>query len=101
MYPKIKTIIPEVTSRINFNEKIEMIISPMTGGIQGYVRQEDFYSQSTHKNSNEGKIIYFNASNIVNPSMTNNILFAFFSHELMHILTFQEKNISRNVSEDT
>lgn len=101
IYPKIKNVLPEISKLINFNDKLNVIITPMSGDIQGYIRQEDLRTKNQYPNSNEGKIIYLNAQNITNPNISNNILYAFFSHELMHILSYQEKNINRFVSEDT
>jgi predicted metal-dependent peptidase len=60
----------------------------MNGGVQGYIRPEDFNSKTQSNTSNGGTVVYFNANNILNPSMSNNILFSFFAHEFMHIITF-------------
>jgi hypothetical protein len=100
MYPKIKTVLPDAANQINFSKKIEMVITPMVGSSQGYVKQEDFYDKSDYKNSNEGNVVYFNANNITQGTMPNNVLFSFFAHEVMHILSYQEKTIKRNISED-
>jgi len=48
MYPKIKTVLPDIINQINFNKKIEMVITPMTGAHQGYIKQEDFYDKSDY-----------------------------------------------------
>lgn len=101
MYPKIKTVLPDAANQINFNKKIEMVITPMVGSSQGYIKQEDFYDKSDYKNSNEGNVIYFNAQNIIKGFMPNNVLFSFFAHEVMHILSFQEKAVKRGIFEDT
>ena len=100
MYPKIKTVLPDAANQINFSKKIEMVVTPMVGSSQGYVKQEDFYDKSDYKNSNEGNVVYFNANNITQGTMPNNVLFSFFAHEVMHILSYQEKTIKRNISED-
>ncbi len=100
IYPKIKTVLPNVVNWINFNDKIQLVLTPMGQNIQGYVKQEDFYSKNKYSESNEGKVVYLNVNNVVNQSISNNILFSFFSHELMHVLSYQEKNVSRNVDEE-
>ncbi len=101
IYPKLVKVLPNITSWLSYNQKLNIILTPMNGGIQGYIRPEDFNSKTQNNTSNSGTIVYLNANNILNPSISNNILFSFFAHEFMHIITFREKNIYFNVSEDT
>ncbi len=98
IYPKIIKVLPNISRWLNYNQKINLVLSPMNGGVQGYVRWDDFNQGST---SNSGNVVYFNANNILNPSFSNNVLFSFFAHELMHLITFHEKNVALNIEEDT
>lgn len=101
MYPKIIKLFPGVKNWLNYQDKIIVVLTPMTNGIQGYIRWDDFNTASQSQTSNQGNIIYLNSNNILNPSISNNVLYAFFAHEFMHLITYHEKNLGYNTEEAT
>lgn len=101
IYIKILKIFPDVRQWLSFEDRIDLVFTPMSSGIQGYVRWDDFNTKEQSKTSNDGNIIYMNSLNVVNPSISNNVLFSFFSHELMHLITYHEKNLKYNLEEET
>lgn len=101
IYPKVTKLFPDISKWLSYQEKLTVVLSPMKNGVQGYVRWDDFNSISQSKTSNDGNIIYFNPINILNPSFSNFVLYSFFSHELMHLITYYEKNLKYRVEEDT
>jgi hypothetical protein len=98
IYPKLIKVLPNISNWLGYSQRLNIILTPMNGGVQGYIRWEDF---SQAKGSNNGTIVYLNSNNILNPSMSNNILFSFFAHEFMHVITFWEKNVYQNIEEST
>jgi predicted metal-dependent peptidase len=93
--------LPNIAQWLNYQKKLTVVFTPMGSGVQGYIRWDDFNSKTQSKTSNEGNIVYLNPNNILNPSISNNILFSFFAHELMHLITYQEKTVNYNSEEDT
>jgi len=73
----------------------------MSNNIQGYIRWDDFNSFSQSRTSNDGNIIYLNSKNILNSNFSNNVLYSFFIHELMHLISFREKTVNYNAEEET
>ena len=101
IYPKTTKVFPNISNWLNYQKKLIVILSPMDNGVQGYIRRDDFKSKTQSQTSNNDNIIYLNSDNILNPSISDNILFSFFSHEFMHLITYQEKNLKYNTEEDT
>lgn len=101
IYPKIISVLPNITNWLNFQKKLNVVFTPMANGIQGYIRWDDFNNISQSKTSNEGNIIYLNSKNLFNTSFSNNVLYSFFIHEFMHLISFREKTVKYNVEEDT
>lgn len=99
IYPKMIKLFPSISEWLSFREKLTVVLAPMSNGVQGYIRWDDFNSLSQSKTSNIGNIVYLNSNNIINPNIADNILFSFFTHEFMHLITYREKNVRYNIEE--
>ena len=100
IYPKIIKVFPNIADWLNFQKKLIIVFTPMTSGIQGYVRWDDFNSLSQSKTSNDGNIVYLNSNNLLNSNIANNVLYSFFTHEFMHLISYREKNAKYNIEEE-
>ncbi|HRZ29725.1 MAG TPA: hypothetical protein P5052_03145 [Candidatus Paceibacterota bacterium] len=52
------------------------------------------------KTSNDGNIVYLNSNNLLNSNIANNVLYSFFTHEFMHLISYREKNAKYNIEEE-
>ena len=96
-------IYPTLTSKfgsepkpgIDKDEKITILIHPMIEDAGGYFNSGDGYSRILNPKSNEREMIYLNAKQI-DKSHTKSYL----AHEFMHLITFNQKDLLKNVSEE-
>jgi len=98
------TIYPLLTSNfgqepkpgIDKDEKITVLIHPMIEEAGGYFNSGDGYPKIQNPKSNEREMVYLNAKRITEPQAK-----ALLAHEFMHLITFNQKDILRGVSEET
>jgi len=99
-----RKIYPELTSAFGHvpehpadkSGKISVLFHRMKKDAGGYFRTGDQYLKLQYPLSNERNIIYLNISRIEEP-----LLPSYLAHEFIHLITFNQKQNLRNVSEET
>ncbi len=97
------TIYPILTSLFGFewkpgidmDERITVLIHPMTNNAAGYVRTNDEYPTIQAPSSNEREMIYLNAHHIDSP-----LFKSYLAHEFQHLITFNQKERKYGLNED-
>lgn len=98
------TIYPLLTSNfgqepkpgIDKDKRITILIHPMIEEAGGYFNSGDGYSKLQNPRSNEREMVYLNSQQI-DKSYTKSLL----AHEFMHLITFNQKDILRGITEET
>lgn len=85
----------EAEKGINEDERITVLIHPIISSAGGYFNSGDIYSKFEYPKSNERKMIYLNSRYIENPEAKS-----FLAHEFMHLITINQKELLRNVTEE-
>jgi hypothetical protein len=80
---------------IDDDEKITVLFHEMRGGASGYFNSGDQYKMIQVSDSNEREMVYLNPNFIGDEKMNS-----FLAHEFMHLITFNQKERNRNVSEE-
>ncbi len=80
---------------IDKDEKITILIHPMFSDAGGYSNSGDVYSRFQYQKSNEREMIYLNSNYIDKPQAKT-----FLAHEFMHLITLNQKDLLRNVTEE-
>jgi hypothetical protein len=95
-YPKLTaTFGSEAIPGVDKDKKITVLFYSMKPTARGYVRNIDGYEKTVNPFSNQREMMYLNADNLSNPLMK-----AFLAHEFMHLITFNQKELKYNVTED-
>ena len=97
-------IYPILTSTFGFESKpgidkdetVTILIHPMIEEAGGYFNSGDGYPRLQNPKSNEREMVYLNAQQIDKPNLTS-----FLAHEFTHLITFNQKDILRKISEET
>jgi len=97
-------IYPTLTSTFGFeakpgidkDERITILIHPMTEEAGGYFNSGDGYPKLQNPKSNERELIYLNSQHIEKEQAKS-----FLAHEFTHLITLNQKDKIRNVSEET
>jgi len=97
IYPTlISTFGSEWKPGIDRDERITILIHPMIEEAGGYFNSGDEYPRIQNPKSNEREMIYLNSQHL-----DKALLKSFLAHEFMHLITFNQKEILRKVSEET
>lgn len=97
IYPNLtSTFGLEPRPGIDGDERITVLIHPMIEEAGGYFNSGDGYSKFQNPKSNEREMIYFNAQHI-DKSLAKSLL----AHEFLHLVTFNQKEKIRNITEET
>ena len=78
--------------------RVNIVFTPMTANIQGYIKTSDFVPKNVSAISNEGNVIYLNATKI--KSLSDNLIYSFLAHEFTHIITYNQKYIISGAHDD-
>jgi len=81
---------------IDKENRVTILIHPMKEEAGGYFNNGDEYPRAQNPKSNEREMIYLNAEYITDP-----LAKSFFAHEFTHLITFNQKEKIRGVSEET
>jgi len=81
---------------IDNDERIAVLFHPMGGSRGGYFRISDGYFRLQAPSSNEREMVYLN-SEFITTSLVKSLL----AHEFIHLITFNQKDRLRRVSEET
>ena len=96
IYPILtSTFGSEANPGIDKDEKITILIHPMIEKAGGYSNSGDGYPKIQNPKSNEREMIYFNSQYI-----DSLIEKSYLAHELVHLITFNQKEKIHNVSEE-
>ena len=97
IYPTLtRTFGSEWTPGIDKDTRITILIHTMKKGTGGYTDTSDEYPKVQIPESNEREMIYLNSQYI-----NTDYIKSFLAHELVHLITFNQKSKPYNVSEDT
>jgi len=97
IYPNLTTAFgSEWKPGIDGDERTTVLFHPMKEGVGGYFRSLDEYLKLQSPESNEREMIYVTTSQI-----DDNQLRIFLAHEFTHLITFNQKERTFGVSEET
>ena len=97
IYPSLfATFGSEWMPGIDKDNRITVLIHPMMKTAGGYFNNGDEYPKAQNPKSNEREMVYLNADYI-----TDSLAKSFFAHEFTHLITFNQKEKIRGVSEET
>jgi len=96
IYPKLTAAYgSEWKAGIDNDSRITILFHQMKNEAAGYFRSEDQYFKAQSRSSNEREIIYLNIGVI-----TEKMAKSYISHEFTHLITFNQKERLRGVTED-
>lgn len=81
---------------IDNDYNITVLIHPMEKEARGYFRNTDEYPRAQAPSSNEREMIYLNADYI-----TDSLAKSFLAHEFVHLITFNQKERTYGIEEET
>ena len=81
---------------IDNDERITILVHPMIGGAAGYFNPGDEYPKAQVSTSNQREMVYLNSRYIASPLNKS-----FFAHEFTHLITFNQKDRTYGISEET
>ena len=96
IYPKLTALYgSDVNPTVNRDGKITVLVDPMVKDAGGYINTADGYSKYQATASNEREMIYLNTRFIDSP-----LAKSYLAHEFTHLITFNQKDRLRNVTDD-
>jgi len=96
IYPRLTQVLgSEWSPGIDNEYRITILITKMKDGTGGYFNSADEYLKVQSSSSNEREMIYLNAS-----YLSSDRIKEFLAHEFQHLITFYQKEKSRNLVED-
>jgi hypothetical protein len=97
IYPELTSVFgPEWNPGIDKDVRIFILIHPMKKSAGGYFNSGDEYPKLQNPWSNEREIIYLNSKYVA-----SSLGKSFLAHEFVHLITFNQKENTYNISEDT
>jgi len=81
---------------IDRDERITVLVHQMASEAGGYFRSGDVYERAISPSSNEREMVYLNSMHIASPQAKS-----FLAHEFIHLITANQKDLLRRVSEET
>jgi len=97
IYPELTSVFgDEWRPGIDGDERISILFHQMKDGAGGYFRTADEYLRIQIPESNEKEMVYLTIDQVDKP-----ILKELLGHEFVHLITFNQKDRARNVSEET
>jgi peptidoglycan hydrolase-like protein with peptidoglycan-binding domain len=96
IYPRLTSVFGfEQRPGIDRDERITILIHPMLENVGGYFSSSDGFLRIQAPKSNEREMVYLNAQHIESEIMRDVL-----AHEFIHLITFNQKDIMRRVSEE-
>jgi len=97
IYPTLtSTFGSEAKPGIDNDGKITVLIHPMKKEAGGYYNTGDVYPKLQNPKSNEREMVYLNSQHIDKPEAKSLL-----AHEFTHLITINQKDLLRKVSEET
>lgn len=81
---------------IDGDERITIVLTPLVSNVGGYFDTTNQYTVTDSRTSNEREMFYLNINQLSDARRLN----SFLAHEFQHLITFQQKDILRNVQDD-
>lgn len=81
---------------VNGDSRITILLSPLIENAGGYYDTTNEYLKNQASNSNEREMIYLNIGQLNDQRRMN----SFLAHEFQHLISFNQKEILNNVSDD-
>ena len=89
-YPTLTNLLgSEDNPGIDNDSKIVIVLEPLKNTFGGYVKVGDQYLRKDFSQSNEGQVIFLNADNVINMSLS--LLDYELAHEFTHLITLKQK----------
>jgi len=96
IYPRLTSVFGfEAKPGIDNDIRITILIHPMHEEVGGYFSPADGFYRIQAPHSNQREMIYLNSQHI-----RSEIMKVILAHEFIHLITFNQKNIIHNVSEE-
>ncbi len=96
IYPGLTSLFgAEPEHGINKDEKTTVLLHPMVSEAGGYFNSGDLYDRFQNPKSNERKMVYLNSRHINKPEANY-----YLAHEFMHLITANQKDLQRGVTEE-
>lgn len=96
IYPKLVSVFgSEPNPGVDNDSKIAILLERMFQSAGGYFLNVNGYPKADAENSNEREMVYLNAVHLNNGNEK-----AFLAHELQHLISFNQKEKIRNISEE-
>ncbi|TSC75452.1 MAG: hypothetical protein G01um101430_294 [Parcubacteria group bacterium Gr01-1014_30] len=96
IYPVLTTTFgQEPKPGIDRDEKITILIHQMRQDAGGYFNSGDAYSRLQAPRSNEREMVYLSANRVTSPNLKS-----FLAHEFVHLITINQKDLLRRVTEE-
>ena len=97
IYPKLTEAFgSEWKPGIDKDNKLTVLLTQIKPDSAGYFNQSDEYPKAQVPSSNEREMIYFNVKYLDSP-----LAKSYLAHELVHLITFNQKDKINNAAEDT
>lgn len=97
IYPQLTSTFGNIPKHsLDNSGKITVLFHSMKKDVGGYFRTGDYYSKLEFPFSNQRNMLYLNLNRI-----GDSLLPSYFSHEFLHLITFNQKQVLRNVTEET
>ncbi len=96
IYPVLTSVYgKEWSPGIDNDRKITVLMHQLRGKAKGYFSTKDEYSRFQNPFSNEREMVYLDVSTALDPLAPS-----FLSHEFTHLITFNQKERKRGISEE-
>jgi len=96
IYPKLTELYgPPWEPGIDNNPRITILFHQMKKGVGGYFNNGDEYSRAENPRSNKREMVYLNTDDLFSENLKS-----YLAHEFTHLITFNQKDRLRGVSED-
>lgn len=80
---------------IDSDNKITILFEEMENGARGYFRNMDGYEKGLAPGSNEREMVFLSVD-----TLQDELLSAYLAHEFTHLITFNQKEVLRDVTEE-
>ena len=96
IYPTlVSSFGPEWRPGIDKDSRITVLFHPMNESVGGYFNSGDEYQKIQNPKSNQREMVYLNTQYV-----ERSLLKGFLAHEFVHLITFNQKDKTYDVSED-
>jgi len=80
---------------IDNNPRITILFHQMKKGVGGYFNNGDEYTRAENPRSNKREMVYLNTDNLFSENLKS-----YLAHEFTHLITFNQKNRLRGITEE-